>query len=70
MTTPIRFNTFVKSAMYLQEYDLVSRGILDTLGAAIPIISLARTPQERKEKILARDDAMVRAEDARPDPAR
>ncbi len=32
----------------------MNRGILDTLGAAVPYISLARNPQERREKIVDR----------------
>ena len=54
MVTVIPRNVLVKTAVYLQDHDLVSRGILDAAGTAGPVISLARTPQERREKIIDR----------------
>ncbi len=44
----------VTLAKNLQDYSLVNRGVLDTLGAAVPMVALARNENERREKILDR----------------
>lgn len=50
----IRLVPVAQLANTLQNYELINRGILDTAGAAVPVISWARTSQERREKILDR----------------
>ncbi len=46
--------TSVALTQKLQEYSLVNRGVLDTLGAAVPMVMLARNEEERREKMLDR----------------
>jgi hypothetical protein len=54
LRTPKTVNTLGHTALLLEKYPLVCRGILDTAGLAVPVIALARTQQERREKILDR----------------
>ena len=54
MPSVVSFSPLTKAAVFIQEHDLVSRGVIDTLGTATPIIGMARTPQERREKIIDR----------------
>ena len=49
-----KLGLLARSAIYIQQHDLVSRGVIDAMGTAVPIIGLARTPQERREKIVDR----------------
>lgn len=55
MASPVsNLSGLARSAIYIQQHDLVSRGIIDALGTSVPVIGLARTPLERREKILDR----------------